>query len=62
MYDENENVVPMRDTELYKSDTIGLRTLDKLCKVVTITVPGIHHLEWHKNNSVIDDYIVPYLD
>ncbi|ODN02077.1 Lysosomal thioesterase PPT2 [Orchesella cincta] len=61
-FDENEQVIPMQNSRIYKNDSFGLRTLDKLCKIVTITIPGIHHLDWHKNVSVIDDYIIPYLD
>lgn len=46
----------------YKRDLFGLKTLDELGKVLRITVSGVEHLLWHRNHSVIDNFILPYLD
>jgi len=61
-YDNNSSVIEMRDRTIYKNDTIGLKTLDKRGKLKLITVPGIPHTEWHKNISIIDKFLLPYLD
>lgn len=61
-YDDNETVIEMRDRDIYKDDLIGLKTLDKSGKLTLITVPNVPHYEWHKNVSIVDDYLLPYLD
>ena len=61
-YDTNETVVDMRDRDDYKRDLIGLRTLDKQKKLITHTVPGVPHFMWHKNTTLVDEFILPYLD
>ncbi|KAG8042381.1 hypothetical protein G9C98_005015 [Cotesia typhae] len=61
-YQFNETVVEMRDREIYRTDAIGLKTLDKAKKLNIHTVPGIPHDQWHKNMTLVDLYILPYLD
>ncbi|CAG5096165.1 Similar to Ppt2: Lysosomal thioesterase PPT2 homolog (Drosophila melanogaster), partial [Cotesia congregata] len=61
-YQFNETVVEMRDREIYQTDAIGLKTLDKAKKLTTHTIPGIPHDQWHKNMTLVDLYILPYLD
>ena len=61
-YDNNNTVIDMRDRNIYKFDTIGLKTLDKQGKLKIITVPGISHTEWHRNISIVDQFLLPYLD
>jgi palmitoyl-protein thioesterase len=61
-YDNNETIVEMHDRDEYKNDLIGLKTLDKQKKIIIHTVPGIPHFEWHKNASIVDQFILPYLD
>lgn len=61
-YDNNNTVIDMRDRDIYKDDMIGLKTLDKQGKLEIITVPGISHTEWHKNISIVDKFLLPYLD
>ncbi|KAB0793029.1 hypothetical protein PPYR_08236 [Photinus pyralis] len=58
----NETVVKLVDRDIYIEDTIGLRTLDKKGKLILITVPGIDHYMWHINETIVDQYILPYLD
>ncbi|OAD61114.1 Lysosomal thioesterase PPT2 like protein [Eufriesea mexicana] len=61
-YDANETVIDMRDRSIYKDDLIGIRTLDESERLTLITVPNIPHNEWHKNVSIVDDILLPYLD
>jgi len=61
-YDSNNTVIDMRDRSIYKDDVIGLKMLDKQGKLKIITVLGIPHSEWHKNISIIDQFLLPYLD
>lgn len=61
-YDANGTVVLMQDRDIYTNDKIGLKTLDKQKKLVTHSVPGILHDQWHKNVTIVDNYILPYLD
>ncbi|XP_006609650.1 lysosomal thioesterase PPT2 homolog isoform X2 [Apis dorsata] len=61
-YDVNETVINMRDRSIYKDDLIGLKTLDESGRLVLITVPNVPHYEWHKNISIVDDFLLPYLD
>lgn len=61
-YDANETVVDMRNRDIYTKDAIGLKSLDKQGKLIFHTVPGIRHFEWHTNISIVDNYLLPYLD
>lgn len=61
-YDNNNTVIDMRDRSIYKDDVIGLKTLDKQAKLKIVTVPGISHTEWHTNISIVDEFLLPYLD
>ena len=49
----------MKDTQLYKEDWIGLRTLDGSGRLVFGSVPGAHMhftLQWFLHN-VVDPYL-----
>lgn len=61
-YDSNETVIDMRERDIYIKDAIGLKTLDEQGKLIFQTVPGIRHFEWHTNVSIVDNYLLPYLD
>ncbi|KAG6460037.1 hypothetical protein O3G_MSEX011740 [Manduca sexta] len=61
-YSGNETVMELYDQPTYKDDLIGLRTLDKTKRLHLVTVPGINHFNWHMNVSVVDNYLLPYLD
>ncbi|KAK0162940.1 hypothetical protein PV327_006666 [Microctonus hyperodae] len=61
-YFVNDSVVEMRDREIYKTDAIGLKTLDKTKKLAIYTVPGIPHKEWHINITILEKYILPHLN
>ncbi|XP_071802157.1 lysosomal thioesterase PPT2-A-like isoform X1 [Asterias amurensis] len=60
-YDNNENIVEMRDQEIYKYDSFGLRTLDKRNALKTYNVSGVMHTNWHRNQTVFDSCIEPWL-
>ncbi|KOX69241.1 Lysosomal thioesterase PPT2 like protein [Melipona quadrifasciata] len=61
-YDANQTVIDMRDRSIYKDDLIGLRTLNESERLVLITVSNVTHNEWHKNVSIVDNFLLPYLD
>ena len=46
----------------YRTDAIGLKTLDKRGALRLHTYPHIHHTVWHHNVTVIRQAILPYLD
>lgn len=58
----NETVVEMKNRDTYILDLIGLKTLNDDNKLDIITVPGVNHFMWHLNVSIVDDYILKYLD
>ncbi|XP_017890290.1 lysosomal thioesterase PPT2 homolog [Ceratina calcarata] len=61
-FNADETVIDMRDRNIYKDDLIGLKTLNENGRLTLITVPDVPHYEWHKNVSIVDDYLLPYLD
>lgn len=61
-FDANETVVLIKDQGFYKNDSFGLKSLDKEGKLKIIELSGNTHLQWHINMTVIDNYILPYLD
>ncbi|CAG4972994.1 unnamed protein product [Colias eurytheme] len=61
-YNANETVIEMRGQDIYTLDRIGLRALDTSGRLHVVTVPGVNHFNWHMNVSIVDDYLLPYLD
>ncbi|XP_014247652.1 lysosomal thioesterase PPT2 homolog [Cimex lectularius] len=62
-FDGNETTVKeMRDQDFYQNDSFGLKTLDKKKRLFIHSLSGNSHFEWHTNLTVIDKYIIPYLD
>ncbi|KAK9879589.1 hypothetical protein WA026_006654 [Henosepilachna vigintioctopunctata] len=61
-YDDNMTVINLFDRALYKEDYIGLKTLYESSRLDLITVPGVNHYMWHINVSIIDNYLINYLD
>jgi hypothetical protein len=51
-------IVPVRHTELYKNDTIGLKTLDESGKLFFYHGPGIHMT---LTPEYINAYLIPLL-
>ncbi|XP_035683878.1 lysosomal thioesterase PPT2-A-like isoform X2 [Branchiostoma floridae] len=60
-YDDNETVVEMKEQEVYQRDYFGLKTMDARGDVTTYEIPGVQHLNWHKNLTVFNDYIEKWL-
>ncbi|KAF2896367.1 hypothetical protein ILUMI_09806 [Ignelater luminosus] len=61
-YNRNESVINVMHRDIYVEDKIGLKTLDKQHKLILITVPGVDHFMWHMNVSIVDKFVLPYLD
>lgn len=61
-YDANETIIEMKAQDIYVEDRIGLRTLDETGRLHVVTVPGVNHFNWHMNMSIVDDYLLPFLD
>ncbi|KAL1512970.1 hypothetical protein ABEB36_002465 [Hypothenemus hampei] len=61
-YDSNGTVVNFMERDIFKDDKIGLKTLYQKKKLKIITVPGVDHYQWHLNMSIVDNYILQYLD
>lgn len=61
-YNSDNEVEPMRHRDIYQNDTIGLRALEKQNRLHIITIPNVHHMEWHMNLKVIRETILPFLD
>lgn len=61
-YDENLEVVPLRERQLYKEDAIGLRQLDEEKRLELVTVENIIHIAWHLNRTLINEVVVSRLD
>ncbi|XP_077986850.1 lysosomal thioesterase PPT2-A-like [Glandiceps talaboti] len=60
-YDSNEKVQDMTDQKVYQQDSFGLRTLDKRGAIKMYTVAGVEHTNWHKNETVFKDCVLPWL-
>ncbi|XP_022820486.1 lysosomal thioesterase PPT2 homolog isoform X1 [Spodoptera litura] len=61
-YNANETIIEMKAQDIYVEDKIGLRTLDETGRLHVVTVPGVNHFNWHMNMSIVDDYLLPFLD
>jgi palmitoyl-protein thioesterase len=63
-YDENDkkDVIPLKESQLYKEDSIGLKKLDEDGKLKVVTFKNVHHVEWHINPKIIQEAILPHLD
>ncbi|XP_050526888.1 lysosomal thioesterase PPT2 homolog isoform X2 [Daktulosphaira vitifoliae] len=59
---ENQEIVTVKERSIYKNDSFGLKTLDEAGKLMFFTVIGISHHEWYKDKSVIDNFIIKWLD
>ncbi|XP_023215457.1 lysosomal thioesterase PPT2-A-like [Centruroides sculpturatus] len=61
-YTKNEDILPMEKQWVYKIDAFGLRTLSERNAMKILTMAGIDHYQWHKNQTIFDNFILPYLD
>ncbi|CAJ1062840.1 lysosomal thioesterase PPT2-like isoform X3 [Xyrichtys novacula] len=60
-YDEEENVVEMKDQNFYKEDLFGLKTLDDRGDISTCVHSGVYHTRWTYNRTVFNDCIEKWL-
>jgi len=60
-FNEQEEVVEMRNRKAYILDRFGLKTLDKKRALILIEQNGVSHKDWPFNKTVIDKYILPFL-
>lgn len=61
-YDDHEKILGMRDREIYRNGYLGLKELDERGRLNIYEIAGVEHHAWRKNYSVVDDYILPFLD
>lgn len=52
----------MHHRNIYRNDSIGLKTLDSNGKLKILTFSNVRHKEWHLNVDIINEAIIPYLD
>lgn len=56
--DEKHNLVDMKDTEIYKKDLFGLKTLEEQGKIIRYLVDERHcYYSWED----INNYVIPYV-
>lgn len=55
-------IVPMEESEVFKKDTFGLKTLNDTGRLVLHAVPGVSHDQWVLDGSMFDKYIWPHLE
>ena len=58
-YDKNHKVVDMKDTEIYKNDLFGLKTLDEAGNIIKFWLDEVH---CSYSFADIDMYIIPYVE
>ncbi|XP_005103861.1 lysosomal thioesterase PPT2-A isoform X2 [Aplysia californica] len=61
MYNASEKVLPMEKQEWYLNDAFGLQTLAKRGGLHLHTIPGIHHVRWHKELQIFKCCVLPWL-
>ncbi|XP_013777902.1 lysosomal thioesterase PPT2-like isoform X1 [Limulus polyphemus] len=60
--DNYEQLVPMKQQQIYQYDTFGLKSLEELGRVHVKVMANVNHFEWHKNHTVFDKFILPFLN
>nr|XP_006821301.1 PREDICTED: lysosomal thioesterase PPT2-A-like [Saccoglossus kowalevskii] len=60
-YDSSEKVIEMTSQQVFKNDTFGLRTLSERGAITTYSIAGVEHTTWHKNLTVFNKAIKPWL-
>lgn len=61
-YDETKKIEALKQNWLYKEDMIGLRELDSSGRLIVHSKSNVAHHEWHENDHVIGEMIIPHLD
>ena len=60
-FDENETVVGLFDQDSYQRDDFGLRTLNERGDLVILEKAKVAHIMWHRDPTVVQYLILPYL-
>ncbi|XP_071480246.1 lysosomal thioesterase PPT2-like [Diadema antillarum] len=60
-YDKELNIVEMKEQEVYIHDYFGLKTLDSRGSLHQFGIAGVNHTWWHRNQTVFDCCILPWL-
>lgn len=55
-------MVDFRERDIYTKDLFGLKTLDLRNKIQIYEKKGVGHYDWPKDENVIIDYVLPWLD
>ena len=55
-------MIGMKDQPIYQQDTFGLKTMVLDGRAEFHCVENVRHADWHKNATLIDKYVLPYLD
>uniref|UniRef100_A0A7G3AI95 palmitoyl-CoA hydrolase n=1 Tax=Lutzomyia longipalpis TaxID=7200 RepID=A0A7G3AI95_LUTLO len=61
-FDENDEVIPLHQREIWTKDTIGLKTLHYEGKLKILSFPNVKHHQWHLDARVIQEAVIPFLD
>jgi len=57
----SNDFIPMEETQEYKKDTFGLKTLNEQGRLIRQAPPGISHVQWTMDYRVVRAYVLPYL-
>ncbi|XP_034030083.1 lysosomal thioesterase PPT2-like [Thalassophryne amazonica] len=60
-YNQNEDIIEMRNQEFYANDTFGLKTLDTRGDVSVCVLAGVKHTSWHSNYTVFTSCMEKWL-
>ncbi|XP_025196811.1 lysosomal thioesterase PPT2 homolog [Melanaphis sacchari] len=63
--DKSGKLIPMRERQddIYSdNDPIGIHQLDMAGRLIEYTVPRVNHHEWHRNEKVLRECIIGWLD
>ncbi len=56
------SMIDMKDQPIYQQDTFGLKTMTLDGRAEFHCVDNVRHADWHKNATLIDKYVLPYMD
>ena len=60
-FNEQGQIVDMKNQIIYQQDYIGLLTLDRQGKLIQNVAPNVQHQEWVTDPQVFSQYILPWL-
>jgi len=61
-YAPNGTFVDMKQQDVYKQDSFGLKTMDERGDLELVVVDGVSHNEWFNNKDVYLKYVFPHLE